>query len=74
MSVTNTDTMEFFQNDGADATLAAAKAEYEKRNPGRKVADARFSYAYPGRPGEGRWVGIDIDYYSEENNAEAKQS
>lgn len=73
MSVTNTDTIEFFQNDGADATLAKAKADYEKSHPDRKVMDARFSYAYPGRPGEGRWVGIDIDYH-EEDNGKAEQS
>lgn len=57
-----TDTMEFFQNDGADETLAQAKVEFEKRHPNRKALNARFVYAYPGRPGEGRWVGIDIDY------------
>ncbi len=69
MSVTNTDTVEFFQNGGADETLAKAKEDYEKSHPGRKAMDARFSYAYPGRPGEGRWVGIEIDYH-EENNGE----
>lgn len=72
MSVTNTDTIEFFQKDGADETLAQAKADYEQKNPGRKAMDARFAYAYPGRPGEGRWVGIDIDWH-EEDNGEAKQ-
>lgn len=68
-----TDTMEFFQNDGADETLAQAKAEFEKRYPSRKVLSARFSYAYPGRPGEGRWVGIDMDY-EEKVHGEAEQS
>ena len=63
-----TDTIEFFQVDGADATLAEARADYEKKHPGRKAMDARFSYAYPGRPSEGRWVGIEIDY--EESHGE----
>lgn len=57
-----TETMEFFQKDGADETLAQAKLEFESRHPNRKVVGARFAYAYPGRPGEGRWVGLDIDY------------
>ena len=67
-----TDTMEFFQIDGADATLAEAKADYEKKHPGRKVVDARFSYAYAGRPSEGRWIGIEVDY-EEKSHGEAEQ-
>jgi hypothetical protein len=73
MSVTNTDTIEFFQNGGADETLDQAKADYEKSHPGRKAMHARFSYAYPGRPGEGRWVGIEIDYHEESNGEQSGQ-
>lgn len=67
-----TETVEFFQKDGADETLAQAKLDFEKQHPGKKALGARFSYAYPGRPGEGRWVGIEIDY--EEHHGETKQS
>lgn len=57
-----TTTVEHFQTGGAEATLAAVRAEFEARNPGATVAAAAFSYAYPGRPGEGRWVGVEVTY------------
>lgn len=55
-------TYEFFQNGGADATFADAKLEYALEHPDHKITGAKFEYAYPGRPGEGRWVGIEIEY------------
>jgi hypothetical protein len=65
-----TETIEFFQNDGADETLAQAKKDFEQKHPGKKVLDAKFAYAYPGRPGEGRWVGIDISWEKANDKAE----
>lgn len=59
---TNKTTVEIFQNGGADETLAQAKAKFEKDNPGMHAVKAEFEYAHPGRPGEGRWVGIGITY------------
>lgn len=55
-------TIEIFQNGGADETLAEAKAKFEKDNRDMQVLTAEFEYAHPGRPGEGRWVGIGITY------------
>ena len=59
---TKSTTEEFFQNGGADETLAQASKEWEGRNPGRRVTKAEFKYAHPGRPGEGRYVGIEIHH------------
>lgn len=55
-------TIEVFQDGGADETLVAARAEFERKNPSMRAVDAVFEYAYPARPGEGRWVGIGITY------------
>ena len=57
-----TTTIEFFQTDGALETIMAASAKFEKDNPTRRVVDANFEYASPGRPGEGRWVGIKVEH------------
>lgn len=55
-------TIEVFQNGSADATLAGAMIEFEEKNPTRFAVKAEFAYAYPGRQGEGRWVGISITH------------
>lgn len=57
-----TTTIEFFQTDGADETIKAASAKFEQDNPTRRAIVANFEYASPGRPGEGRWVGIKIEH------------
>lgn len=57
-----TTTVQFFQTTGALETIAAAAAEWERNNPTRRVVDANFEAAYPGRSGEGRWVDIRIEH------------
>lgn len=57
-----TTTVEFFQKDGALETIMAASAQFERDNPTRRVVDANFESASPGRPGEGRWVTIVIEH------------
>lgn len=57
-----TSEFEFFQNDGYDATIAAANAEFMGKHPGATITNTVFTYAYPGRPGEGRWVGMKVTY------------
>jgi hypothetical protein len=53
---------DFFQNDGADETLRQATREWEGRNPGRRAVEVSFVAAYPGRPGEGRWVTLQVKH------------
>ncbi len=58
---TQTITVDFFQTDGAAATLEAASQEYEQKNPGTKVLTAKFQWASP-QTDAGRWVGISLSY------------
>lgn len=66
-----TTTIEFFQTGGPDETLEAATKKFLAGNPGRQVLEAKFEYAYPGRPGEGRTVGIAITHVLDRTYAHA---
>ena len=61
---TITTEFDFFQNNGADDTCAAAAKVWAgtPAGRGRRVIDAKFVAAYPGRPGEGRWVTIAVTH------------
>lgn len=56
-----TKTIEFFQTDGADETLEAAKEKFAKENPETFIAHLRFVAASPGDR-NGRWVEIEVTY------------
>jgi len=53
--------VQFLQNDGYDATLAAVKVQFESEHPKRSVASMKFLAAYPGDR-DGRWVTIEVTY------------
>lgn len=52
----------FFQNGGAAETEAAARTQYALENPTHQVVSFAWSWAMPGRPGEGRWVGFEVTF------------
>jgi hypothetical protein len=56
-----TKTIEVFQNDGAEETLAFAKEAFLQEHAGATVISAEFEYAIPGDH-HGRWVGIKVSY------------
>jgi len=58
----DTKQIEFFQNDGIEQTLGAARVEFANAHPLVTITGARIVAAYPGRPGEGRWVTIEVTY------------
>lgn len=53
--------VQFLQNDGYDATLAAVKVKYELEHPSANVVSMKFLSAYPGGR-DGRWVTIEVTY------------
>jgi len=55
-------TYEFFQTGGYDETLSEATLKWESENPGQRVVSVDYVYANPGRPGGGRWVGLQINH------------
>lgn len=61
---TITTEFEYFQRGGAEETLRLASQAWEATNEGRgrRVIEAKFIAASPGRMGEGRWVTIALTH------------